>query len=168
MADPPAHAPADSAQDENADPTPANPAPADPDAPAPNQPAPEGPAPNKPAPANPAGLAMPVRNVPVPNPPAPMQPALAAPQIIHQQVLNQCHFKPEFTGRPEEDAKAHLLCTNDWMITHNFLEDVKVQRFCLTLTGEARLWYESLTLIANNWPALQENFRRQCSKIGNT
>ena len=48
------------------------------------------------------------------------------------------------------------------------MEDVKVQRFCLTLTGEARLWYESLTPIANNWPALQENFRRQYSKIGNT
>ena len=54
------------------------------------------------------------------------------------------------------------------MFTHNFLNDVKVQRFCLTLTGEARLWYESLTPIANDWPALQENFRRQYSKIGNT
>ena len=30
------------------------------------------------------------------------------------------------------------------------------------------MWYESLTPIANNWPALQENFRRQYSKIGNT
>ena len=64
--------------------------------------------------------------------------------------------------------KAHLLNTNNWMITHNFPEDVKVQMSCLTLTGEAHLWYESLTPVANNWSALQENFRKQYSKIGNT
>ena len=75
---------------------------------------------------------------------------------------------PEFAGRPEEDGEAHLLHTNDWMLTHNFLDDVKVQRFCLTLVEGARLWYESLTPVANNWPALQENFRRQYSKIENT
>ena len=91
-----------------------------------------------------------------------------APQIIHQHMINWCHFKPEFTGRPEEDAEAHLLRTNDWMRTHNFEEDVKVQRFCLTLLGEARLWYETLTPIANDWPALQNNFRQQYSKLGNT
>ena len=45
---------------------------------------------------------------------------------------------------------------------------MKVQRFCLTLLGEARLWYESLIPIANDWPALQNNFRRQYSKLGNT
>ena len=83
--------------------------------------------------------------MPVPNPqPFPNQPA---PQIIHHQMVNLSHFKPEFTGKPEEDAEAHLLCTNDWMTTHNFEEDVKVQRFCLTLLGEARLWYESLAPI---------------------
>ena len=49
-----------------------------------------------------------------------------------------------------------------------FPNDVKVQRFCLTLVGEARLWYESLIPIANNWPALQENLKSQYSKIGNT
>ena len=120
-------------------------------------PAPPNPAQNQPA--NPTQAD--------PATPAPNQPAPAAPQIIHQQVLNWSHFKPEFASRPEEDTEAHL-CTNDWVITHNFPEDVKVQRFCLTLTGEARLWYESLTPIANNWPALQENFRKQYSKIGNT
>ena len=92
----------------------------------------------------------------VPNQPVPNQSALAAPEIIHQQVLNWSHVKPEFAGRPEEDVEAHLLCTNDWMVTHNFLQDVKVQRFCLTLMGEARLWYESLTPIANNWPAIKK------------
>ena len=38
----------------------------------------------------------------------------------------------------------------------------------LTLVRKARLWYESLTSVANNLPALQESFRRQYSKIGNT
>ena len=61
----------------------------------------------------------------------------------------------------------HLLRTNDWMETHNFPEDVKVQRFCLTLTGEVRLWYESLQPIAVNWLDLQDRFRQQYSKIGN-
>ena len=54
------------------------------------------------------------------------------------------------------------------METHNFPEGVKVQRFCLTLVEEARLQYGSLRPIVNDWPALQENFRKQYSKIGNT
>ena len=54
------------------------------------------------------------------------------------------------------------------MRTHNFNEDVKVETFCLTLLGEARLWYETLTPIANDWPALQNAFRRQYTKLGNT
>ena len=74
-------------------------------------------------------------------------------------MINWCHFKPEFTGKPEEDAEAHLFRTNDWIRTHNFDEGVKVDRFCLTLLGEARLWYETLTPIVNDWPALQNAFR---------
>ena len=54
-------------------------------------------------------------------------------QIVH---LSWSHFKPEFSREPDEDAEAHLLCTNDWMTTHHFVEGVKVQRFCLTLLGE--------------------------------
>ena len=60
-----------------------------------------------------------------------------------KQQLNWSYFKPEFTGKPEDDAEAHLLRTNDWMDTHNFLHDQKVRRFCLTLTGEVKLWYET-------------------------
>ena len=71
-------------------------------------------------------------------------------------------------GKPEEEAEAHLLCTNDWILTHNFEENVKVDRFCLTLLGEARLWYETLNLGAIDWPALQNSFRQQYSKLGNT
>ena len=58
--------------------------------------------------------------------------------------LNWSHFKPKFAGKQNEDAEAHLLRTNDWMDTQEFPDQVKVQRFCLTLIGEARLWYESL------------------------
>ena len=54
------------------------------------------------------------------------------------------------------------------MDTHAFPEGVKVQRFCLTLVGEARLWYESLRPIALDRNGLQTQFRQQYSKIGNT
>ena len=51
---------------------------------------------------------------------------------MHQQMVNLSNFKSEITGKPEEDAEAHLLHTNDWMWTLNFEENVKVQRFFLT------------------------------------
>ena len=53
------------------------------------------------------------------------------------------------------------------MDTHQFQKSVKVQRFCLTLVGEARLWYESLRPINIDWQGLQNQFRQQYSKIGN-
>ena len=59
-------------------------------------------------------------------------------QIEH---LNQSNFKPEFSGKPDEDAEAHLLCLNNWMNEHHFVDGVKVQRFCLTLLGEVRQDY---------------------------
>ena len=51
------------------------------------------------------------------------------------------------------------------MQTHNFEENVKVDIFCLRLLGEARLWYETLNLDAIDWPALQNAFRQQYSKL---
>ena len=51
-----------------------------------------------------------------PNPPQPQQ-------------MNWSYFKPEFSGKAEEDATVHLLKTNDWMDTYNFPEDIKVRRF---------------------------------------
>ena len=60
--------------------------------------------------------------------------------------MNYSNFKPEFSGKPEEDAEAHLVYSNDWMNAHHFIDDVKVQTFCLTLLGEARLWFQSLEL----------------------
>ena len=45
---------------------------------------------------------------------------------------------------------------------------MKVQRFCLTLVEEARLWYESSRPINMDWLGLQNQFKQQYSKIGNT
>ena len=73
--------------------------------------------------------------------PPPLLPQPAQQVNLH---MNWSHFKPEYSGKPEEDVEAHLLRTNDWMNTHDFPDGVNVQRFCLTLMGEARLWYASL------------------------
>ena len=55
------------------------------------------------------------------------------------------------------------------MNAHHFIDDVKVQRFCLTLLGEARLWFQSLEPLENaTWPQLQNLFRQRYSKLGNT
>ena len=63
--------------------------------------------------------------------------------------FNWSNFKPEFSGKPEDDAEAHLLCSNDWMEAHHFEEGIRVQRCCLILLGEAGLWYHSLEPIGN-------------------
>ena len=87
------------------------------------------------------------------------QPNTMDQQTLPQpQLINWSYFKPEVSGKAEEDATAHLLKTNDWMDTYNFPEDIKVRRFCLTLTGEARLWYEFLKAIDMDWNALQTTF----------
>ena len=90
------------------------------------------------------------QNIPVQPPQqlAPAQPVptcsvVPAPQVFYQNWIGK---KPDFSGKPEEDAESHLLSTRDWMEAHNFPDEVKVRHFCLTLTGEARLWYESLAL----------------------
>ena len=83
--------------------------------------------------------------------------------------INWSNFKPEFFGKPEEDVEAHFLHFNECMNVHRFLEDVKVQRFCLTLLGEARLWFQSIEPLENTtWPKLQNLFRQRYSKLGNT
>ena len=61
----------------------------------------------------------------IPAPPLPpelqKQHAQQGQQIIH---LNWSQFKPEFSGKPEEDIEAHLLLTNDWMNTHHIVQGV--------------------------------------------
>ena len=135
-------------------------------------------APNAPNPENPNAQGDPDQNqdqIPVgPAPaPGPAQPVpqlapagvIPVPQIFYQNWTGK---KPEFSGRPEEDAESNLLSTRDWMEVHNFPEEEKVRHFRVTLIGEARLWYESLTPLDNDWPTLQNKFRWQYSKIGNT
>ena len=97
--------------------------------------------------------------------PVPVGLVVPAPQVFYQNWIGR---KPEFSGKPEEDVELHLLSTRDWMEAHNFPNEVKVRHFCLTLIGEARLWYESLAPLDDDWPALQNKFRWQYSKLGNT
>ena len=111
-------------------------------------------------------------DAPVEDPNQPNQPNqphnILPDPMANLQQLNWSYFKPEFAGKMDEDVEAHLLRTNDWMDTHNFPNDQKVRRFCLTLTGEARLWYETIRNANLDWPAIQEHFRQQYSKFGNT
>ena len=82
--------------------------------------------------------------------------------------LNCLYFTPEFAGKPDENAEAHLLRINYWIDTQAFQEGVKVHSFCLILVGEPRLWYESHRTIAVNWECLWAQFSQQYSRIGNT
>ena len=62
---------------------------------------------------------------------APVQPVpigwvAPAPRVFYQNWIGK---KPEFSGKPEEDAESHLLSTRDWMEAHNFPDEVKVRCF---------------------------------------
>ena len=107
------------------------------------------PPPQVPAPAGPVGPTVPAQSAPAQ--PVPIGLVAPAPQVVYQNWIGK---KPEFSGKPEEDAESHLLSTRDWMEAHNFPDEVKVRCFHLTLIGEARLWYESLALLDDDWPAL--------------
>ena len=63
---------------------------------------------------------------PLPPPQQPLQPLQVAQACLQK---NWSHFKPEYSGKPEEDVEAHLLRMNDWMNTHDFPEDVKFRDF---------------------------------------
>ena len=79
--------------------------------------------------------------VPTPNPPPAQQQQQTQQQQSQQQQQDQVgqqqqvvhlkwsNFKPEFSGKSDEDAEVHLLHSNDWMNAHHFVEGVKVQRF---------------------------------------
>ena len=63
---------------------------------------------------------------------APQAQAPAAQQPGQQVVhLNWSYFKPEFSGKPDKDAEAHLLCTSDWMNAHHFIKVSKSKDFVL-------------------------------------
>ena len=71
------------------------------------------------------------QNVPIqpPQQPAPAQPVPAGLVVPSSQVVyqNWVGKKPEFSGKPEEDAESHLLSTRDWMEAHNSPNKVKVR-----------------------------------------
>ena len=73
---------------------------------------------NPPPPQNP-------NNPIIPN--APQAPETPHPPALHMPPLNWSHFKPEYSGKPDEDAEAHLLRTNDWMDTQRFQDHIKIQ-----------------------------------------
>ena len=125
-----------------------------------NLPNPENPQ-NPQIPPNPPNQPNPQPNPPPNLPNQPNQPnPMDLPNPPQPQQMNWSYFKPEFSGKAED--------TNDWMDTYNFPDDTKVRRFCLTLTGDARLWYESLKPIDMDWNALQTHFRQQYSKFGSS
>ena len=92
----------------------------------------------------------------VPIQPAPVGIVVPSPQIIYQNWIGE---KLEFSGKSEEDAESHLLSSREWMEAHNFPEGEKVRCFHLMLIGEARLWYESLAPLDDDWLALKIKFR---------
>ena len=87
-------------------------------------------------------------------------------QLVH---LKWSYFKPKLSKKPDEDAEAHLPHTNNWMNAHHFNEGVKVQRFCLTLLGEARLVIVSIIRTYKcRLARVTYLFRQQYSKLDNT
>ena len=84
------------------------------------------PAPPAPVPPVPLPVILPVQPPIPPAQPIPAQPIKPA----HVMQLKWSHFKPEFTGKPDEDVEAHLLRTNDWMDIHALQEGLKVQCLC--------------------------------------
>ena len=84
-------------------------------------------------------------------PGAPAPPVSQTPQQPIQQAqqvpyLNYSHFKPECRCRCKSTP-----AQNNWMNTHQFQKFVKVQRFCLTLVGEARLCLEFQRPLNIDW-----------------
>ena len=75
-----------------------------------------------------AGLQAPDIPAP-PSPTAPQQPAQPTQQAQQLVHLHWSHFKPEFSGKPEEDAEAHLLRTNNWMNMHHAGKESKFKDF---------------------------------------
>ena len=82
----------------------------------------QGPANNN----SPVGQNVPIQppQQPAPAKPVPIGQVVSAPQVVYQNWVGS---KPEFSGKPEEDAESHLLSTRDWMEAHNFPNEVKVR-----------------------------------------
>ena len=62
--------------------------------------------------------------------------------------LDWSNFKPEFSGKPDEDAETHLLHTNDWM------RDLEQLQQMLNLEAE-----EQTHLLTNRQSSPMGNYR---------
>ena len=60
-------------------------------------------------------------------------------------VSNVLLFQQRMMLNPE----SHLLCSNDLMISQGTAKDAKYSRSCLTSSGDACLWYKSVTPVGN-------------------
>ena len=104
-----------------------NPPPIPPNLP-PNQPPNNPPNPPNPPPI-PPNLPPNIPNLPPdppanpPNPIQPQNPPFQVPQF------NWLYYKPEFSGKPQEDTIAHLMRTNDWMETMTFHRKQRYKNF---------------------------------------
>ena len=57
----------------------------------------------------------------------PLQQQIQDPAGQQQHLhIKWSNFKPEFSGKPDEDVEAHSLHSNDWMNAHHFVNGVKV------------------------------------------
>ena len=91
------------------------------------------------------------------------------PQVVSPVPMNMnwSYFKPEFSGKLDEDPEAHLLGTVHWMDMQIFAADQRVRTFPLTLAGEARLWNQTTHPFQDNWEDLQERLKTEFYKICN-
>ena len=64
---------------------------------------------------------------PAPAQPVPIGLVAPAPQIIYQNWIGK---KPQFSGKPKEDAESHLLSTRDWMEAHSSQRETRLDIFC--------------------------------------
>ena len=79
------------------------------------------------------------------------------------------HVKcPIFSAKDDEDAERHLSQSNDRMNLQWIAEQAKCDRFCLTLSGDAYIWYESITPVGNDQTNLQGLFAYKLPEVGQT
>ena len=65
------------------------------------------------------------------------------------------HVKcPICSANESDDVESHLLCSKELMDSQGIVDEGKCVRFCLTIEGDACLWYESITPVGNDWISL--------------
>ena len=85
-------------------------------------------------------------------------------QPVHVLQSNGSHFKPEFSGKPEEDVEAHLLRTSDWMDTCAF-QKVSKSNFLSYISRRSQIMVQ-ITKTYKCRLGWINQFRLQYSKIG--